>query len=160
MKTINDKNQNNLRENPFGVPEGYFDSFESRLEKRMKEDSLENKINSDINKKPLGGKIIKLIKPVMGIAAGLILVLLLVHYSLKNNSLVLVSEQPDSSVVMQYEEELMAKSADLDEKTFYDVLITREDSTVSILSIDDPEKVITILSDELNDYDLYAEIIN
>ena len=160
MKTINDKNQNNLRENPFGVPEGYFDSFESRLEKRMKEDSLETKINSDITKKPLGGKIIKLIKPVMGIAAGLILVLLLVHYSLKDNSLVLVSEQPESSVEMQYEEELMAQSTDLDEKTFYDVLITKEDSTVSILSIDDPEKVITILSDELNDYDLYAEIIN
>ena len=160
MKTINDKNQNNLRENPFGVPEGYFDSFESRLEKRMKKDFLENKINPDINKKPLGGKIIKLIKPVMGIAAGLILVLLLVHYSLKDNSLVLVSEQSDSSVEMQYEEELMAQSTDLDEKTFYDVLITKEDSTVSILSIDDPEKVITILSDELNDYDLYAEIIN
>jgi len=153
MKTINDKNQNNLRENPFGVPEGYFDSFESRLEKRMRTETQENG-------KSLRGKIIKLIKPVIGIAAALILVLLLVNFPLEKNSLSLVSEVQENSVEMQYEEELMAQSIDLDEKTFYDVIITSEDSTVSILSIDDPEKVITILSDELNDYDLYAEIIN
>ena len=153
MKTINKTNQNNLKEIPFGVPKGYFDSFESRLEKRMMTETEENG-------KSLRGKIIKLIKPVIGIAAALILVLLLVNFPLKKNSLSLVSEVKESSVEMQYEEELMAQSMDLDEKTFYDVIITSEDSTVSILSIDDPEKVITILSDELNDYDLYAEIIN
>ena len=153
MKTINKTNQNNLKEIPFGVPNGYFDSFESRLEKRMRTETQENG-------KSLRGKIIKLIKPVIGIAAALILVLLLVNFPLEKNSLSLVSEVQENSVEMQYEEELMAQSIDLDEKTFYDVIITSEDSTVSILSIDDPEKVITILSDELNDYDLYAEIIN
>jgi len=160
MKTINDKNQNNLRENPFGVPKGYFDSFESRLEKRMKEESLDNEIKFDINKKPLSGKIIKLIKPALGIAASLIFVLLLVHYSLKDNSLVNISEQYENNIEMNYEEELMAQSTDIDEKTFFDIIITSEDTTSSLLNIDDPEKVITILSDELNDYDLYAEIIN
>jgi len=153
MKTINKTNQNNLKEIPFGVPNGYFDSFESRLEKRMRTETQENG-------KSLRGKIIKLIKPVIGIAAALILVLLLVNFPLKKNSISLVSEVQENSVEMQYEEELMAQSMDLDEKTFYDVIITSEDSTVSILNIDDPEKVITILSDELNDYDLYAEIIN
>jgi len=153
MKTINKTNQNNLKEIPFGVPKGYFESFESRLEKRMVTESEEKE-------KSLRGKIIKLIKPAIGIAAGLILVLLLVHFPLKKNMLSGDSESSVSIVEMQYEEELMAQSANLDERTFYDVLTSNEDSTVSLSGIDNSENVITILSDELNDYELYAEIIN
>jgi len=153
MKTINKTNQNNLKEIPFGVPEGYFESFESRLEKRMMTESEEKE-------KSLRGKIIKLIKPAIGIAAGLILVLLLVHFPLKKDSVSLISVVKESNVEMQYEKELMAQSTALDEKTFYDVLTNQKDSTVSISVIDDSEKVITILSDELNDYEFYAEIIN
>jgi len=153
MKTINKTNQNNLKEIPFGVPEGYFESFESRLEKRMMTESEEKE-------KSLRGKIIKLIKPAIGIAAGLILVLLLVHFPLKKDSVSLISVVKESNVEMQYEKELMAQSTALDEKTFYDVLTNQKDSTVSISVIDDSEKVITILSDELNDYEFCAEIIN
>ena len=154
MKTINKKNQNNLKEIPFGVPKGYFESFESRLEKRMMTESEEKE-------KSLRGKIIKLIKPAIGIAAGLILVLLLVNFPLKEQKFVsIVSESSVSSVEMQYEEELLAQSTDLDERTFYDVLTTSDDSIVSMSGIGDSEEVITLLSDELNDYELYAEIIN
>jgi len=152
MKTINKTNQNNLKEIPFVVPKGYFDSFESRLEKRMRTESEENR-------KLLRGKIIKFIKPVIGIAAGLIFVLLITNVLFKDASTWVATEQSASFVEVQYEEELLANIniADLDEETFYEVLTSKDDSLVSVNS---SETIITILTEELSDYDLCAEIIN
>ncbi len=132
-------------ESPFGVPEGYFDFIEDRIEERIRREESSG-----------GQKLIRMLKPVLGLAASFALAFLLIYYPVTT---ILKKNYPDQYVSKQDQEnlireEILSNSRYLDENTFYNALINQED-TLSFKS----DEIITYLSEELNDYEVYAEIL-
>ncbi|MDP4206677.1 MAG: hypothetical protein Q8859_11870 [Bacteroidota bacterium] len=68
---------NMKQNNPFGVPEGYFENFSDRLEKRIRVEE---------EHKNVFRKIVVVLKPAIGLAASLLLVLFLVYSPFKRTS--------------------------------------------------------------------------
>lgn len=63
------------KENPFRVPDNYFDDFSARLQLKMEEEKRGISKNQN--------KIIRLLKPALGLAAGFALIVMLAHWPLK-----------------------------------------------------------------------------
>ena len=59
------------KEQPFKVPDGYFENFEERLKERMQHESITPRKEV---------RVIKMLKPILWLAAGFLLVFLLVYY--------------------------------------------------------------------------------
>lgn len=144
--------ENMKHNNPFGVPEGYFENFSERLEKR---------IQVEEEHKNVFRKIVVVLKPAIGLAASLLLVLFLIYSPFKKTSQSTIS-QPQISASKGAEmihadvenyalmetpsDEVLASSSNTR---------THETQTTTVKNItQDPEEVGAIVSD----YDIvYAE---
>lgn len=134
-------------ENPFQVPEGYFETFEDRLEAKL-EALNEQKSTSKT--------IIRILKPVLGLAASFILVMLLIKYPLEELTPKLSSNNLSTESESGWFEEVFVSNA-----TFFDdkEFIQNIDSTET-QSPAESEELISYLSGELNDYEIFAELNN
>ena len=151
MKNFDDilKTENNgPQKPPFDVPPGYFETFEDRLEAKI----------AALDEKPSNRKtIIRILKPVAGLAASFLLIMLLLKYPLQKitqdtnsqNETALV-EDSDS-----WQDVLMGNTAFFDDNTLMSA-ITAEEGANTIQS----DEVMTILSSEVTDYEVYAELYN
>ena len=128
------------RELPFTVPEGYFDDFDARIDQRIKQQSqgLKGKV-----------KVFQILKPVLWLAAGFLLVFILVYY-------------PMSKFLPQYlsannqdEAEFPISIESLDDDDFYDMIT--EDLHAEALETDD---ILDYWAVELNDSESYSEMYN
>lgn len=135
MKIENDKQKDFWSEiskkPPFEVPENYFEEFESRLQYRLNEDKQANK-----------PRVIQLIKPAIGLAAGFLLIFMFVYYPLNIFFPSLSSSTEEQEIDFTLES--------LNEDYFYDML--SEDFHADSLK---QEEIIDYLAVEMNDYELY-----
>jgi capsular polysaccharide biosynthesis protein len=135
------------RENPFDVPEGYFDEIEDRIEE---------KIRVEENKNVHGNKFILMVKPILGLAASFALAFLLIYYPVTKILPKFLTKQTDKKTdELKLNENFLSDYGYLDESTFFLALTSREDSA-NFAS----DEIIAFLSSELDDYEVYSEIIN
>ena len=125
-----------LKDNPFAVPEGYFETLDKRIEERVKAGSL-----------PPKQKIIRLIKPIVGLAASFALAFLLIRYPL---SLILPDYKANNEIT--YDDFFKLLTNGIDDNTLYQVL-TEEDTFI------ENDEVISLLLCNVSDMDLYSQII-
>ncbi len=140
----NDKHIDSLQglpnEQPFKVPEAYFETFEERLQQRIKEQSLESKPK---------GKTIRMLMPVLWLAASLVLVFLLVRYPVKMSSPDYSSEAGVEGVEDNISNEWLY------DDNLYDMI--SEDMDAETIDNDD---VADFLSAELSEYEIYSAMYN
>ena len=135
------------KDNPFDVPAGYFDMLEDRIEGRIRATEKERTPRQ---------KIIQLFKPLLGLAASFALIFLLVHYPLsKFLPWYMANHLTEQTNTENPEEEFLSNTSNIDESSFFQALTTKDNAANF-----ESEEIISLLSSELNDYDVYAEIIN
>jgi len=111
------------KENPFRVPENYFDDFSARLQVKL--EAEENAVPVKKN------NIIRYLKPALGLAAGFALVFSLAYWPLKTLT-------PDRTVEnnvqeMNVNDMLFASAVEgIDESSFYELLEKPLSKTVEI----------------------------
>lgn len=132
---------------PFDVPAGYFESFEDRLEARIQA----------LNEKPNSRRtIIRTLKPVLGLAASFVLVFLLVKYPIS----LLLNKQVAEQQTSEIEEDsylkdlIMSGPSTLDDKTLVQTMVTDPQQPA------ESEELMSKLSEEMNDYEIFAAITN
>jgi hypothetical protein len=128
------------KENPFRVPPDYFDDFYSRLQQRLNEETVVKKSNSAY----------RILKPAFSIAATVALIFMLIYWPLNRSRNLQTAE--NNSEFFEYNVEsvligLMERMDDNSLLTFFEG--EPEEDTFS------DEELISYLSSNLSDYDLY-----
>ena len=135
------------RENPFDVPEGYFDMVEDRVEERIMAEESES---------TRGQKLIRMVMPILGLAASFALAFLLIYYPVtKILPKYTAGTTGQQSERTKLDEELLTDYGYLDENTFFLALTSKEEPADF-----ESDEVLSFLTSELDDYEVYAEIIN
>lgn len=129
--------------NPFRTPEGYFDFLEDRI---MKEIQLPEK------KKTTSARIIRIMKPVLGIAASIVLVYLLASYPFSKNP---INSEISTAVASSMIDDSTLNFALIDESTLVNAIFSDEKNTVADIN---PEDMLVYLSSRLDDIEVYSEI--
>ncbi len=134
-------------EHPFKVPQGYFETFEDRLEAQLQA--------AEEQKSPRQ-TIVRILKPVLGLAASFVLIMLLIKYPLQEITPMIGSEelsaQNDSG---WFEDVLISSTTFMDDNSLLLNIDQNEDQTPA-----ESEELINYLSTELNDYEIFAELNN
>jgi hypothetical protein len=131
--------------NPFRTPEGYFNSLE---------DEVMKKIQLPGKKETTSGRIIRILKPVVGIAACLTLVYLLTNHQIGRNT---QNSKMASTGTLSFEEDSTLNVSLIDEITLVNAIFTEEESPVAGIN---PEDMLAYLSSGLNEVEIYSEIQN
>lgn len=130
--------------NPFRTPEGYFDSLEDRIMGKIQVVETPKKTN----------KIIRLVKPAIGIAASLLLAFFVIN---------------KQSTSISNENDLMANQSaiqgndsafnfsQIDESTVINAIFAEEQDLIGKINQDE---MLAYLSTGLNEIEIYAEIQN
>jgi hypothetical protein len=126
------------KENPFVVPDGYFDTLDKRIEARVNAGNL-----------PQRQRVIRIIKPIMGLAASFLLAFLLIRYPLDR----ILSEQNTNSEIATYDDFFRQLTEDIDENTLYQVLTEEEDDSYA------SDEMIDLLLCSISDLDIYYNVI-
>jgi hypothetical protein len=134
--------------NPFHTPESYFDSLE---------DEVMKKIRLQVKKKSTSGKILRILKPVVGIAACLTLVYLLTNYPLGKNSKNNHDSELTSTVTLLHEEDSTLILSLIDEITLINAIFEEEKSPASDIN---PDEMLAYLSSQLNVVEICSEFQN
>jgi hypothetical protein len=134
------------KENPFKVPENYFESFSARLQTRLEAEK------NAIPKKQT--RIIQFLKPAIGLAAGFALIFMLAYWPLNNftqNQQATIGNDDTDILDMIY----ASLVEEIDENSFYALL-------------DDPNGTVQFSDDDLahfvntnsSEYEIYSETNN
>ncbi len=129
---------------PFRTPEGYFDSLEDRIMDRIKQSKKTNTTSS---------RIIKFLKPALGLAASLLLALLLVNSPINIFHTKTATTLTSTSDLL---DDYSLNLGSLDDNALANVIYGDESSTTTI----NPEEVLAYLSSDLNEVEIYSEIQN
>jgi hypothetical protein len=137
-----------LEKNPFRTPEGYFDTIEDRIVERLE---------PSIRKKTTTYRIVRFIKPVIGIAASLLLVYLLVKSpanvdNIQQSTNVSTTESTSTDLLDFFQLNL----GTVDDNVLANAIFS-DDSNVARL---DSAEVFAYLSSDLNEIEIYSEIQN
>ena len=134
------------KENPFRVPDDYFENFSARLQKRMDAERVE------LVKKD--NRTIRLLKPIMSIAASLLLVFLLVYWPVKTFLPEKEAELTDT-FSENIDNEYLAMIEHIDENSFYSLL--EEQTNTNDLN---EEEMANFISNNVSDYEIYLATDN
>ena len=133
------------KEHPFNVPEHYFDDFSARLQSK-----LETK--KKVLPKP-GGRVIRLLKPAIGLAASFLLVVLLVYWPIKSFLPgYLVKNNDTETTTVEDEDPYRAIIESIDENTFFAIL----EEPAQEASFND-EELMNYISSNMSEYEIYLE---
>lgn len=132
--------------NPFRTPVGYFDSLE---------DEVMNKIQLPAKKKTTSDRIIRILKPVVGIAASLVLVYLLTNHQFGQNN----NSKVASTITLSQEEDSTLTFSLIDEITLVNAMFADEEEESPVADIN-PDDMLAYLSSGLNEVEIYSEIQN
>ena len=133
-------------DNPFRTPEGYFDSMEDRIMSKVREPD---------KKKNSSGKIVRILKPVVGIAACLAVALILSKHATRNNFNSNASFASDPYSGMKYDSALNFSM--IDESTLVNAIYSDEQSNVANIN---PDDMLAYISSGMNEVEIYSEIQN
>ena len=136
---------------PFRTPDNYFDSIEDRVMGTIKQEAKKKTASGS-------GKIILLLKPVLGIAAGLALIYILASYPTKYSSSesIVKSEATDttsSDVMDAYSLNLSM----IDDNSLAEAIIDAEIEPPTEMN---KNEVLAYLSTEMTDLEIYSEMQN
>jgi hypothetical protein len=131
--------------NPFRVPEGYFDSIE---------ELVLGKIMIPEKKKNTSGKIIRILKPVLALAACITLVFLLINKPATKNDL---KSEVSSAITPSIKDDSTFNFSLIDESTLVNAIFSDEKSDVADIN---PDEMLAYLSSGLNEVEIYSEIQN
>lgn len=139
------------KQNPFKTPENYFDSLEDRI--------MHSVENEEKTKKSSGaGKVYRLLKPVLGLAASFALVFVLVYYPVKYfSSGKLVKTQSTDTTTNEGNDFYSVVISSIDENALVNVLVSEDEISQEEIN---PDEVIAYLSSDMNDIEIYSEIQN
>jgi len=140
---------NRLKKNPYKTPENYFDTIEDRIMERIKQEKKELTITKT-------EKAIRLLKPILALAASFALIFLLVYYpityfSRKEIAKTNIPETSSTEVMDMYSLTI----ALADENSLMNTLINEENTNKEEINSDE---VLAYLSSNMNDIEIYAEI--
>lgn len=143
--------ENESAHSPFKVPDGYFETLEERIEARMASET------KSISTK---GKVIRMIKPILGLAASFALVLLLVYYPFRLLPSFIAGQDTtkvDKSDSVS-EDDMIFSYFTLSDESLYEVL----DSNLTAQTSDsiNADEMLDYLSTAMNETDIYAELQN
>lgn len=131
------------KENPFRVPEGYFDNFSARLQKRIQAEKVAVPVRRNI--------VVRYLKPAIGIAAGLALIVSLTYWPLKKQAADQITLNGTTEEITT--DMLLANWVEgIDENSFYALL--EEPKVTSQLSDED---LASYVNSNSTDYELYSE---
>ena len=130
------------KENPFGTPDKYFDNFSAQLQVKLE---AEKKV---VPKQK--HRIIKLLKPALGLAASFALIFMLVYWPLNNFMSKEVAEINIEESNIE-EMEFLSMVEGIDENSFYALLDEPNGSNEFT-----DEDLISYLSVNVSEYELYA----
>lgn len=148
LKKIAPKLSKMKKELPFNVPDHYFDDFSARLHSKL--DADEVALPKQKN------RMIRLLKPALGLAASFLLIFMLVYWPIKSflpNHLAKNNAQTETKITE--EDTYMAVIERLDETSFFGLLEepAREESF-------NDEELMNYISSNMSNYDLYLETDN
>ncbi|QGY45436.1 hypothetical protein GM418_17680 [Maribellus comscasis] len=131
------------KENPFRVPENYFDDFSARLQMKIE---AEKKVVPAPKK-----SIIQLLKPAISLAASFALIFLLVYWPLKS---FLPNKLAESNTIeiesYDNENQYLTLLEGIDENSFYALL---DEPTAKVEFSDD--ELINYINTNISEYDIY-----
>ncbi len=133
------------KENPFRVPEHYFEDFPARLQMKLDAEKME------VPQKQ--SKVIQILKPALSIAAGFALLFTLAYWPLK---LVTPGQQANNTnIEIDINEMLYANMVEgIDQNSFYALL----DEPNNSAQLSDEEMAV-IVNANSSEYDIYSETI-
>lgn len=129
------------KENPFGTPDKYFDDFSARLQMKLEAEKKVVPIQQN--------RIIRFLKPAIGLAASFALIFMLVYWPLNTflpDKVANNNSQPDLD-----EMEFLSMVEGIDENSFY-ALLEEPDGTIEFTDDD----LIHYLSANVSEYEIYA----
>lgn len=137
------------KENPFRAPENYFDDFSARLNAKIEaEKESETPVKS--------GRIIRFLKPALGLAASFALIFMLVYWPLNKfspkNELASSSTTPSESLT---ETEYAMMVGSLDENSFYELIETPAEQ----VEFSD-EELLNYVTANTSEYEIFVESNN
>jgi len=133
--------------NPFRTPDRYFDSLEDRIM---------GEIRHPAKSKTTSAKVIRLLKPVLGLAASITLVYILIsnpinHFLLKGT----INSQADITTAVSSDYDSTLSFSSIDDNTIINAISSDETSPVSEINSDD---MLAYLSSGMNEVEIYSEI--
>ena len=136
-------------QNPFRTPDNYFESLEDRIMGNIKVPKT---------KKSSSTKIIRFLKPVLGIAASFTLIFMLGYYSINTfmleDTATTELTNPDSTDLLN---DYSINLSSIDENSLIDAIFTDE---TNVFAETNPDEFLAYLSTGLNDVEIYSEIQN
>lgn len=134
------------KENPFKVPDNYFDDFSARLQVKMEAEKAGISKNRN--------KIVQFIKPALGLAAGFALIVMLAYWPLKTFTPNQLANNVDTEIDIS--EMLYANMVEgIDVNSFYALL--EESNGYEQFSDED---LATYVNTNSSEYDIYSETNN
>lgn len=128
---------------PFRVPEGYFESFDDRIMKRIE---VEN------GKKSRSVNIVRILKPVLAVAASILLVYLVTDVQLTKNN---IAKEFSSNGVSVVKDDSTLNFSLIDESTLVNTIFSDDKSSSEEVNSDE---MLAYLSSGLNEVQIYSEI--
>ncbi len=134
------------KENPFRVPENYFEDFSARLQERLETEKTGVPKNQN--------RVIQFLKPAIGLAAGFALIFTLSYWPLR---IFTPNEQAENITIVNSESEMLYASwvEGIDENSFYAML---DNSNGSVDFTDDD--LADFVNTNSSEYDIYSETGN
>ena len=137
------------KSNPFKTPDHYFDSLEDRIMVEIKH---------TVKAETTSAKIIRMLKPVLGLAASFLLIALLVYSPmktlfLKNSAKTELAKSSSADSFDNYSFNLTS----IDDNVLVNAIFTDDATDVSTT---DPDELLAYLSSDLNEVEIYSEIQN
>ena len=134
------------KENPFRVPDNYFDDFSARLQMKLDAENTGNSKNQN--------KIIQFLKPALGLAAGFALIVMLAYWPLKTFTPNQQANNADTE--MDISEMLYASMVEgIDVNSFYALL---EEPNNSVQFSDDD--LANYVNTNSSEYEIFSETNN
>jgi hypothetical protein len=133
------------KENPFRVPENYFEDFSARLQERLEAEKAGVPKNQN--------RIIQFLKPALGLAASFTLIFMLAYWPLKT----LTPNKQASNIVTETDESEMFFASlveGMDENSFYAML---DDNNGTVQFSDDD--LANYVKTNSSEYEIYSEIL-
>lgn len=131
------------KENPFRVPENYFEDFSARLQERLEVEKMGVPVKQN--------RVIQFLKPAIGLAAGFALIFTLSYWPLR---IFTPNEQAENVTIVNSESEMLYASwvEGIDESSFYAML---ENPNGSVDFTDDD--LADFVNTNSSEYDIYSE---
>lgn len=132
---------------PFDVPAGYFEQLDDRIEAR---------IHAATETPDTRRTIIRVLKPVLGLAASFLLVMLLVKYPLR----MITPQQTASQQLAANHDDSYLRDLLLDNPAGFDDQALVQTITTDPRQPADTDALLSILTDQMNDYEIFAALTN